>query len=49
MMDFGKHALFIWTSYGVALSFLLLLTGMSWRTMCRYEAKALQQRQERRV
>jgi heme exporter protein CcmD len=49
MMDFGKHALFIWTSYGVALSFLLLLTVLSWRTMRRREAQATQHRRERRT
>lgn len=49
MMDFGKHTLFIWASYGVAISFLLLLTLLSWRTMRHHETMAEQHRRERRT
>jgi heme exporter protein CcmD len=48
MMDFGKHTLFIWASYGVAVSFLLLLAVISWRTMRQREAVAAQYKRERR-
>jgi heme exporter protein CcmD len=48
MMDFGKHALFIWASYGVAIGSLLLLSLRSWRAMRKAEAAAAALKRERR-
>jgi heme exporter protein CcmD len=48
MMDFGKHALFIWASYGVAMGGLLLLTISSWRAMRKAEAVVAALKRDRR-
>jgi heme exporter protein CcmD len=48
MMEFGKHALFIWASYGVAMGGLLLLSLASWRTMRKAEAAVAAMKAERR-
>jgi heme exporter protein CcmD len=40
MMCFGKHAVFIWSSYGVAVLSLCLIAIFSWRQMRRLEVAA---------
>jgi heme exporter protein CcmD len=48
MIDFGKHALFIWASYSVAIGGLLLLALLSWRAMRKAEAAVAALKRERR-
>jgi heme exporter protein CcmD len=49
MMDMGKNALFIWASYGVTISALILLTLASLRRMRALEANADAMKRDRRA
>jgi heme exporter protein CcmD len=47
-MEFGKHALFIWASYGVAMASLLCLALASRMRMRALEATAEAMKRDRR-
>jgi heme exporter protein D len=48
MIDFGKNAIFIWASYGVAFGGLTLLSWASYARMRTLERAAALMRDERR-
>jgi heme exporter protein CcmD len=47
--DFGKHAFYIWSSYGIGLSLLLMLLWASWRKCRQLQQSIRRQSMAKRI